>query len=293
MLAATRVSRSIRRVGLVLKRGASHAHEVAQGVVEWLADRKIRILAEPEHATALGVEPAEKVEMFAAADLILVLGGDGTFLATARLAGEREVPIVGVNLGSLGFLTEITLDEIRHTLQSALEGDITIDRRRMLRAVVRRRGGVKETYQALNDAVLSRGSLGRTIDIEANVDGVFLALFKADGVIIATPTGSTAYSLSAGGPLVHPSVRVVVLAPICPHTLSVRPIVIDDDAKLEFRLRSPGEELLLTLDGQQTVSLGPEDAIEVVRSPHSVCLVRSPQLSFYDLLRTKLGWARV
>jgi NAD+ kinase len=293
MLAASRVSAPIRMVGLVLKRGALHAHEAAHGVVAWLSERGIRLVAEPEHAHALRVAAAGKAEMFASADLILVLGGDGTFLATARLAGDREVPIVGVNLGGLGFLTEITLDEIRHTLERALGGDITIDRRRMLRAVVHRGDGGVETYQALNDAVLSRGSLGRTVDIEANVDGAFLALFKADGVIIATPTGSTAYSLSAGGPLVHPSVRVVVLAPICPHTLSVRPIVIDDGACLEFRVRSPGEELLLTLDGQETVVLGPEDTIAVTRSPHVACLVRSPQLSFYDLLRTKLGWARV
>jgi NAD+ kinase len=140
--------------------------------------------------------------------------------------------------------------------------------------------------------VLSRGSLGRVIDIETHVDGKFLALFKADGVIIATPTGSTAYSLAAGGPLVHPSVRVVILSPICPHKLSVRPIVIDDGSVLEFRLRSPGEELLLTLDGQQTVRLGIDDTVAVTRSPHVACLVRSPQLGFYDLLRTKLGWAR-
>lgn len=293
MLAATRLPAAASMVGLVLKRRAPHARDVARRVVAWLGQNGHRALAEPEDAAWLGAVASDKSGMFARADAILVLGGDGTLLATARLAGEREVPIVGVNLGGLGFLTEITTEELEPTLEATLAGEAVIDRRRMLRAtVVRGDSEQSEVYQALNDAVLSRGSLGRTIDIEAHVDGKFLALFKADGVIIATPTGSTAYSLSAGGPLVHPSVRVVVLAPICPHKLSVRPIVVDDGSTLAFRLRSPGEELLLTLDGQQTVRLGVEDAVEVTRSPHVACLVRSPQLGFYDLLRTKLGWAR-
>ncbi|HEY8517606.1 MAG TPA: NAD(+)/NADH kinase [Candidatus Binatia bacterium] len=279
-------------VGLVLKRKAPRARDVARQVVAWLEERGVRALAEPDDAAWLGAVASDKSAMFARARAIVVLGGDGTLLATARLAGEREVPIVGVNLGGLGFLTEITLDELEATLERTLRGEAAIDRRSMLRATVRRGSGESEIYQALNDAVLSRGALGRTIDIETNVDGQFLALFKADGVIVATPTGSTAYSLSAGGPLVHPSVRVVVLAPICPHKLSVRPIVVDDGSTLSFRLRSPGEELLLTLDGQQTVRLGVDDTVEVTRSPYVVCLVRSPQLNFYDLLRTKLGWAR-
>lgn len=279
-------------VGLVLKRRAAHARDVARRLVEWLGANGHRALAEPDDAVWLGAIASDKSDMFARADVIAVLGGDGTLLATARLAGEREVPIVGVNLGGLGFLTEITIDDLQATVERSLRGEATIDRRRMLRATVRRASGEAEVYQALNDAVLSRGSLGRIIDIETHVDGKFLALFKADGVIIATPTGSTAYSLSAGGPLVHPSVRVVVLSPICPHTLSVRPIVIDDASLLAFRLRSPGEELLLTLDGQQTVRLGADDVVEVTRSPHHACLVRSPQVGFYDLLRTKLGWAR-
>lgn len=279
-------------VGLVLKRRAPHAREVARRLVAWLTENGHRALAEPEDAEWLGAIASDKSGMFARADAIVVLGGDGTLLATARLAGEREVPIIGVNLGSLGFLTEITIDELSETVARTLASASVIDRRRMLRATIRRGSGESEVYQALNDAVLSRGSLGRVIDIETHVDGKFLALFKADGVIIATPTGSTAYSLAAGGPLVHPSVRVVILSPICPHKLSVRPIVIDDGSVLEFRLRTAGEELLLTLDGQQTVRLGVEDTVAVTRSPHVACLVRSPQLGFYDLLRTKLGWAR-
>lgn len=280
-------------MGLVLKRGAPHAPETARDVVAWLEAEGIGALAEPECGELLGVPTTSKADMFRRADAILILGGDGTFLATARHAAEREVPIVGVNLGSLGFLTEIAREDLRATLLASLAGEVAVDRRRMIRAQVHRSDGGTETYQALNDAVLSRGALGRTVDIEAHIDGDFLASFKADGVILSTPTGSTAYSLSAGGPLVHPSVRVLVIAPICPHTLSVRPLVIDDGARLEFRQPSSRDQLLLTLDGQETITLGHDDAIEVTRSPNVACLVRAPELSFYDLLRTKLGWARV
>lgn len=279
-------------VGLVIKRRAANARESARRVIDWLAQRGIDIVAEPEDAADLRVAAAEKREMFARCEAIVVLGGDGTLLATARLAEEREVPIIGVNLGSLGFLTEVKAEDLPETVLQALQGNVAIDRRRMIRTTVYRSDGRREMHQALNDAVLSRGALGRTVDIEARVDGGFLAVFKADGVILATPTGSTAYSLSAGGPIVHPSVRVLVLAPICPHTLSVRPLVIDDESKLELRLRSPREQLLLTLDGQETVELTGEETVEVTRSPHHACLVRSPALGFYDLLRTKLGWGR-
>jgi len=293
MLAPPPLAAEMPTVGLVLKRGAPRAREVARDVVAWLRDRGIHAISEPDDAHALGVEPAEKSGMFARAGAIVVLGGDGTFLATARLAGERPVPIVGVNLGGLGFLTEITIDELTGTLAAVLDGRASIDHRRMLRAVVRRADGSEESFQALNDAVLSRGAVGRVVDVETSIDGAVLASFKGDGVIIATPTGSTAYALSAGGPLVHPSVRVLLLSPICPHTLSVRPIVIDDCARLAFRLRSPREELILTLDGQETIAINPEDVVEVACSPYTACVVRSSHLSFFDLLRTKLGWARL
>jgi len=282
------------KVGLVIKRRAANARHSARRVVDWLAERRIDVVAEPADAADLGIAAAEKFEMFERADAIIVLGGDGTLLATARLAGSREVPILGVNLGGrLGFLTEITAEELPDTLLRTLDGSAAIDRRCMIRATVVRERGLREEHQALNDAVLSRGALGRTVDIEARVDGAFLAVFKADGVILATPTGSTAYSLSAGGPIVHPSVPILVLAPICPHTLSVRPLVVDDRARLELRLRSPREQLLLTLDGQETIELTGEETVEITRSPHVACLVRSPALGFYDLLRTKLGWGRL
>jgi len=292
MLAAARLAAAKPTVGLVLKRGAPGAREVARRVIERLGRRGMHAVAEPEEAGALGCEAVEKAAMFDVAAAIVVLGGDGTYLATARLAGERRVPVLGVNLGGLGFLTEVGEDELAEALEEAVAGRAPIDSRSMLRAVVRRAGGGEEVCQALNDAVLSRGALGRVIEIEARIDGRPLASFKGDGLIVATPTGSTAYALSAGGPIVHPSVRVFVVAPICPHTLSVRPLVIDDGVRLELRLATRNEDMVLTLDGQQAVPMGAEDVVEIVRSPHPACLVRSPRMSFYDLLRTKLGWAR-
>ncbi|MEY4950513.1 MAG: hypothetical protein RL698_2724 [Pseudomonadota bacterium] len=293
MLAPRRVADAMPTVGLVLKRGAPGAREVARRVIVRLAERGLRVVAEPEEAAALGCDPVvDKAAMFEIASIIVVLGGDGTFLATARLTGARSVPVLGVNLGGLGFLTEVTAEDLAAALDDALAGRAPIDARCMLRALVRRPGGGEESYQALNDAVLSRGSLGRVIAIDARIDGQPLASFKGDGVIFATPTGSTAYALSAGGPIVHPSVRVFVIAPICPHTLSVRPIVIDDAARIEFRLTTPNEDMVLTLDGQQTVAMGPADVVEISRSPYMASIVRSTRLGFYDLLRTKLGWAR-
>ena len=280
-------------VGLVLKREAPQAREIAGGVVRWLGERGLHAVAEPEDAQALGVKAVrDKRAMLESVGVLVVLGGDGTLLATARLAEAREVPIIGVNLGGLGFLTEFSSNEILSVLERTLAGKAPLERRRMLRADIIRPDGRRESHQALNDVVMSRGALGRTIDIEASVDGDSLARFKADGVIVATPTGSTAYSLSAGGPLLHPSVEVLLVAPICPHTLSNRPLVIDDGSLLEFRLRTPGEELLLTLDGQETVRATESDRVEVAKSPYHVCLVRSAERSFYDVLHTKLGWGR-
>jgi NAD+ kinase len=278
-------------IGLVLKRGAQHATDAARPVVDWCREQSVEVFAEPEAAPALGVEPLSKAGMFERVDAIVVLGGDGTLLATARLNGEREVPLIGVNLGTLGFLAEITQGELKAVLARTLAGEAPVERRRMLHATVERPSGRTTTHQALNDAVLSRGALGRTIDIEAHIDGAYLARFNADGLIVATPTGSTAYNLSAGGPLIHPSVRVLLLSPICPHTLSIRPIVVDDASCLELRLGNSREGLLLTLDGQETVSLGPDDVVAITRSPYTASLVTAGDLSFYDLLRTKLGWA--
>jgi NAD+ kinase len=279
-------------VGLVLKREAPEALEAARPILAWCAAHGVGTATEPETAGPLEIPAMSKEMMFEKAAAVVVLGGDGTLLATARLCGPRKIPIVGVNLGTLGFLAETPLDQLTKVLEDALAGRAHVEERRMLRASVVRAGGTTSHHQALNDAVLSRGAMGRTIDLEARIDGEFLALFNADGLIVGTPTGSTAYNLSAGGPLIHPTVRVMILSPICPHALNMRPIVVHDSSTLELRLGSSREELLLTLDGQETVSVSSEDTIQISCSSFEACLVTAADISFYELLRRKLGWAR-
>ena len=279
-------------MGLVLKREAPEALEAARPIVAWCSANGVEAATEPETADLLGIPGMTKSMMFDKAEAIVVLGGDGTLLATARLCGPRKIPILGVNLGTLGFLAETPLEELTQVLALALEGRAHVEERRMLQATVVRASGETTEHQALNDAVLSRGAMGRTIDLEARIDGEFLALFNADGLIVGTPTGSTAYNLSAGGPLIHPTVRVMILSPICPHALNMRPIVVHDSSTLELRLGSSREELLLTLDGQETVSVSYEDTIRISCSSFEACLVTAADISFYELLRKKLGWAR-
>lgn len=283
---------SMATVGLVLKLGAIEAVEAARPILAWCERQGVATATEPETAEALGIPAMTKNAMFEEAEAIVVLGGDGTLLATARLCGARKTPIIGVNLGTLGFLAETPLERLTDVLADALVGKAHVEERRMLRATVVRATGETSEHQALNDAVLSRGAMGRTIDLEARIDDEFLALFNADGLIVGTPTGSTAYNLSAGGPLIHPTVRVMILSPICPHALNMRPIVVHDSSTLELRLGSSREELLLTLDGQETVPVSSEDTIRISCSTFEACLVTAPDISFYELLRRKLGWAR-
>lgn len=284
--------RGMALVGLVLKREAPETIAAARPILAWCAENQVDAATEHDSAADLNITGMTKEEMFETASAIVVLGGDGTLLATARLCGARKIPILGVNLGTLGFLAETPLDKLTEVLEAALAGRAHVEQRRMLSATVVRASGESSEHQALNDAVLSRGAMGRTIDLEARIDGEFLALFNADGLIIGTPTGSTAYNLSAGGPLIHPTVRVMILSPICPHALNMRPIVVHDSSVLELRLGSSREELLLTLDGQETVQVSSDDTIRISCSPFEACLVTDADISFYGLLRKKLGWAR-
>jgi NAD+ kinase len=225
------------------------------------------------------------------AELIVVLGGDGTLISTARLIGERNVPIVGVNLGSLGFLTEITVDELYSTLESWLAGAQRISERMMLHAVIERDGEEIANHLVLNDVVINKGALARIVDLETMINCYDLTTYKADGLIISTPTGSTGYSLSAGGPIIHPSMNCLVLTPICPHTLTNRPVVVSDDSLVVVTVRSlPDEDVFLTLDGQVGVQLRCGDRIQVRRARQSAKLVMSSRMDYFGILRTKLKW---
>lgn len=264
---------------------------VAEELMKWLIDRGLTPLVEAHLARHLSFRSGtDSSAIPVQSDLVVVLGGDGTLISVARLVGDREVPILGVNLGSLGFLTEITLDELYPTLESCLSGDYTVSERTMLRATIERDGRDTGAYQVLNDAVVNKGALARIVDLEAAVNGRYLTTFKADGLIISTPTGSTGYSLSANGPIIHPELDCLVITPICPHTLTNRPIVVASDALITIKLLSMNEDVLLTLDGQVGVELKHGDVIRLRRAEHRTRLVMSRSKDYFEVLRTKLKW---
>jgi NAD+ kinase len=284
---------SIRAIGLVVRPDhPQHAITLAADLTGWIKSRGLEAISEPLTAPIIGARPAEPAQLGREADLVVVLGGDGTFLGAARMMGERETPILGINLGGLGFLTEITIDEARSVLSRVIEGDFEVDRRIALEAVVARtanNGGPKEHFRALNDVVIVKRAFGRMLDVNVVADHKPFCAYRADGLIVATPTGSTAHALSAGGPIVFPSLRVVVLAAICPHTLSNRPVVLPDSFELEMRIKSDNHGALLTCDGQESAHLDQTDVIHVRRAKHVVTLVRSAH-PYFEIWRDKLRW---
>lgn len=278
-------------VGIIGKRNNREAVSVVKDLVHWLRDRKIGVFVEDEMAPAIGgVLSWPEGKILAPLDLLVVLGGDGTLLSVIRRVGENEVPILGVNLGGLGFLTEITRDELFPVLENVLNGEFRTHDRVALRASVVRRGEQVATFRVLNDAVINKGALARIIDLKTTINGEYVTTFKADGLILSTPTGSTAYSLSAGGPIVYPSLNTMLMTPICPHTLTNRPIIIPDDVMVRTTLESESEEVLLTLDGQVGFPMERGDTVEVKKAPGRVLLIKSPYKGYFEVLRTKLGW---
>lgn len=260
------------------------AREAADGIRCWAAGRSIRVLDEA------GLQARVAADRAAGVDLLVVLGGDGTLLSAVRALDGCEVPILGVNLGFLGFLTEVGLDELFPMLERVAEGRFELDARTTLEGTVSRAGAEPRQFRVFNDLVLSKGALARISELEVRVDGRHLTNVKADGLIVATPTGSTAYSLSAGGPIVSPHLPAIVLAPICPHTLTHRPILLEDSARIEVRLVSKNGEVFLTLDGQEGFELRDDDVVEVAKGQGRVVLVRSPTRDYFEVLRTKLVW---
>jgi NAD+ kinase len=255
-----------------------------------LRRRGVRALVDSDGAS-VGAPTRAKTALARECDLIVVLGGDGTLLAIARHTDAR-VPILGVNMGELGFLTEVTEAEALPMLGRVLAGKYELDRRLTLAAVLERGGKVVRRMRALNDVVISNGSLARIVQFGVLVDDEPLASYRADGIIVATPTGSTGYSLSAGGPVVEPTVQALVLSPISPHTLSNRPVVLRPEAVVRIVVGDREKDAILTMDGQESVRLSGGDAVVVRRGRQAVSLVRSPDRTYYDVLRAKLGWAR-
>ena len=286
--------RSIRCVGII---AAMHKRRIASAVrqlVSWLKRRKLVVLLPDDQAPALSLPQlaAPLPELAQRSDLLLAMGGDGTLLATARLAAPLGKPVLGINLGGFGFLASAPSGPaMLTTLEHLLRAPVPIQPRMMLHASVLRGPRTVASFLALNDIVVGKGAFSRLFGIKTSISGDPISHLPADGMIVATPTGSTGYSLSAGGPVVDPEVRAIILTPICPHTLSARPLVVPADRVIEMVLpRLDTEEVTLTADGQQAFSLHSGDAIEVRQAPFSARFVVLPDSSFYRRLRTKLGW---
>lgn len=278
-------------IGIFVKRHHQDALRVAAEVSAWLNARGLAVLADEAIAAEIpGARGCPAREIPAAADMLVVLGGDGTLLSVARLAGDCPTPILGINLGSLGFLTEITRDELDPVLSQLVAGELPIAERMRLDVAIRRAGSEVERYLVLNDLVINKGALARIIDMEAWIDDAYLTTFKADGLIIATPTGSTAYNLAAGGPIISPALNCLVISPICPHMLTNRPIIVGGDALIRVEVKFQDEDVVLTADGQVGMPLHGGDIVEIRRSPHPTRLVLSPTKDYFQILRTKLHW---
>ena len=280
------------RFGIVTKPGAAKAQGVVERLLDWLAARGHAAVLEKETAglvPAATVPSVGKAELPAQADLIVVLGGDGTLLSMARAVGDLGVPLLGVNLGELGFLTATTLDEMFPALEAWLAGRMAIDERMMLSARVLRGGQAIGEYAALNDVVITKSAMSRIVNLSVSVEGQYATAYRADGLIISTPTGSTAYSLSAGGPILFPAMDAIVLTPICSHTLTNRPIVLPAGQRVEVTLLTD-QEVMVTVDGQVGLNLREGDTVEVRQATARIRLVRFPQQGFFSVLRTKLKW---
>ncbi len=274
-----------RLIQLVVKNNLM-AHREARIIKDRLTrEMDLSVFWDEDHDPGSEGVPAE-----GPADLILVLGGDGTLLKAARLYGGQGTPILGVNLGGLGFLTEIALEEFYAILENIFRGDFQTETRMMLRAQIIRRDQVLEPTVFLNDVVINKGALARIIDLETTIDNQFLTIYRGDGLIVATPTGSTAYNLAAGGPILHPALRTIILTPICPFTLTNRPIILQDNSVIDIRLGTKARDVWLTIDGQIGHPLEPEDLIRVQKAAGQITLIKSPLKNYFEILRTKLRW---
>jgi NAD+ kinase len=289
----------VKRIGIVLK---PHQPEALQTICElaaWLAERNIELVGGPEiererieHATGCSVTEVDSEQLAASVDLMLVLGGDGTMISTARMIGDQEVPVLGVNYGGLGYLAEFRIEELYSALESILAVNYRLDKRVMLSIELLRGETLVMRNRVLNDVVINKSALARIIEIEVHLNQQFVNSFRADGLIISTPTGSTAYNLSAGGPVIFPSMNAVVITPICPFTLSNRPLVVPDDASIELSLKTVQEDVALTLDGQVGFPLNVEDRVIIRKSRTTFNLIQPSNRNYFDVLRDKLRWGR-
>ena len=282
----------MKRIGIIAKPQNTHAvKKILDDLLPWLAQEGKEVILDSDTASITGrASPHQKSKVPSLVEMVIVLGGDGTLLSVARLVEGKGVPILGVNLGGLGFLTEVTVEELFSTLGKIFKNEFVTDDRLMLKAIVHRQGERVAHSLVLNDVVISKGTLARMIKLEIFINSQFVTALRGDGLILATPTGSTAYSLSAGGPIIYPSVEAMVITPISPHTLTNRPIVIPNDVHVEVVLKTREEGTTVTFDGQVGFSLRHEDVVEIWTAESKIKLIRSPQRNYYEVLRRKLKW---
>src|SRR6202045_3972611 len=285
-------SAAFHTIGIISRPRRSNLEGVVPPLLQWFAARGIRTLYDNETAGALHDLPhgLTREEVAEQSQLLLVLGGDGTLLAAARVAAPRGIPILPINMGSLGFLTSFRLEELYPALEDILAGRLTISERVMLHAELQRGDKILDKQTVVNEVVINKGALARMIELELSIDRDFVCRYRADGLIVASPTGSTAYSLSAGGPIVHPSVDSFIITPICPHTLSDRPVVVSDTSIVEVKLSAGTESVFLTLDGQKGIPLQATDRVRISRAQQLLKLIQTPNKSYFEILRNKLKW---
>ncbi|MBO0857091.1 MAG: NAD(+)/NADH kinase [Chloracidobacterium sp.] len=289
---------NLKTIGAVIGPRKPEALKVVCELREWCEARGIELrVVDSVDAQATETEGAPLAEsdgeLDGDVDLIVVLGGDGTMLGAARMTGARQIPVLGVNFGFLGYLTEFTLEEMFPALENVRQGNFIVERRMMIDVDLNRSGEAAAPRSALNDAVVTKAAAGRMIEIESYINGMFVNSFRADGMIVATPTGSTAYSLSAGGPIVHPSMSAILLTPICPHMLSNRPAVVPGESVVDLIFKRADPDLLLTIDGQHGIELRHDDRITLRRSETTFNLVQPTNRNYFEVLRTKLKWGTI
>jgi len=280
-------------VGLIMNYKKEKTRETACRIIDWLNSKKVKVYVEGNRGKEIGKEelncPTEK--FLKNVDLIISLGGDGTLLRAARLVAAEDIPVFGVNLGGLGFLTQIGIDDLEKSLEKLYRERYFLDERMMLNCIVKRREEEIKKFTALNDVVIGKGAFARIISLATYVNNDYVITYSADGLVVSTSTGSTAYSLSAGGPIVNPSINSIMLTPICPHTLSARPFIIGENDQVKIKLESSEEKVMVTIDGQEGFVLKSKDEVIIKKSDHKAQLITFKENSFYAILREKLRWS--
>ncbi|MBZ4672667.1 NAD(+)/NADH kinase [Deferribacterales bacterium Es71-Z0220] len=283
----------MKNIAIVAKPHTPNIKDITEKIINFLMSKNKRILLEKRAAEALCVDNYHSEnEIRDSADLVIVLGGDGTLISAIRLLQEKSTPVLGINLGRLGFLTDTKIEDATSTLQEVFSGNYMIEKRMKLDVLVKNKYNTTFKAQVINDLVINKGALARIIDIDVTVDNLFMNTYRADGIIISTPTGSTAYTLAAGGPIVYPTLNSIIVTPICPHALSHRPIVLHDTSKLKLKVKDLYDKVFITCDGQEGKKMESGEEVYVEKSNSFANLIVTKHHNYFTLLKEKLGWGR-